>query len=167
MKTLKNKGVVAFINPEAQLGKNVKVWHFAYIGKGTKIGENTVVGSLSHIDQDVIIGRNCRIQGKVYISRSVVIGNNVFLGPACVLLNDKYPPSGVCRAPIIEDDVIIGGNATIMPDIRIGKGAVVGAGSLVAKNVNTQVVVCGNPAKFLMSQREYLEKQKAWITKSH
>ena len=166
MKTLRSKGVVAFVHPEAQLGKNVKVWHFAYIGKGTKIGENTMVGSLSHIDQDVVIGKNCRIQGNVYIPRSAVIGNNVFLGPACVLLNDKYPPSGVCRAPVIEDDVIIGGNATIMPDIKIGKGAMVGAGALVTKNVHAETVVYGSPAKLLMTRREYLEKQKAWIMKN-
>lgn len=159
--------IVTFIHPEAKIGKNVAVWHFTYIGRRTKIGANSMVGSLVHIDQDVVIGRNCRIQGNVYVSPGTVIGKNVFLGPACVLLNDKYPPSGgVLKAPIIEDDVAIGGNSTILPGVKIGKGAVVGAGSLVTKNVPTLSVVYGNPARIVMTKEQYLLKQKNWKEKN-
>lgn len=105
-----NKGeIVAFIHPEAKLDENVAVWHFAYIGRGTKIGINSMVGSLVYIHQEVVIGRNSRIQGNVYVPPGTVIEDNVFLGPACVLLNDKHPPNGgVFRAPIIKDDATIG-----------------------------------------------------------
>jgi acetyltransferase-like isoleucine patch superfamily enzyme len=157
------EGIVAFIHPEAKIGKNVAIWHFTYIGRGTKIGANSMIGSLVHIDQDVIIGRNCRIQGNVYVPPGTVIGNNVFLGPACVLLNDKYPPSGgVLSAPILEDDVTIGGNSTILPGIKIGRGAVVGAGSLVTKDVPALNVVYGSPARTMMLKKDYLLKQKTW-----
>jgi acetyltransferase-like isoleucine patch superfamily enzyme len=167
LKRVNNEGIVAFIHPEAKIGKNVAVWHFTYIGRGTKIGANSMVGSLVHIDQDVMIGRNCRIQGNVYVPPGTVIGNNVFLGPACVLLNDKYPPSGgVLRAPIIEDDVTIGGNSTICPDVKIGRGAVVGAGSLVTKDVPTLSVVYGSPARTVMTKKEYVLKQKTWKKKN-
>jgi acetyltransferase-like isoleucine patch superfamily enzyme len=163
LKKIKKEGIVAFIHPEAMIDKNVKIWHFTYIGRGTKIGTNSMVGSLVHIDQNVVIGKNCRIQGNVYIPPGTVIGNNVFLGPACVLLNDKYPPSGgVFRAPIIEDNVTIGGNSTICPEVKIGKGAVVGAGSLVTKDVPTLSVVYGSPARIVMTKKEYLLKQKTW-----
>ena len=163
LKKIKNEGIITFIHPEAIIDKNVTVWHFTYIGRRTKIGINSMVGSLVHIDQDVVIGKNCRIQGNVYIPPGTIIGNNVFLGPACVLLNDKYPPSGdVFRAPIIEDGVTIGGNSTICPDVKIGRGAVVGAGSLVTKDVPALSVVYGSPARIVMTKKEYLSKQKNW-----
>ena len=166
MTSKRKEEIITFIHPEAKIGTNVAVWHFSYIGRGTTIGANSMVGSLVHIDQDVVIGRNCRIQGNVYIPPGSVIGDNVFLGPACVLLNDKYPPSGGrLRAPLIEDDVTIGGNATILPGVTIGKGAVVGAGSLVSKDVPTLSVVYGNPARPVMTKKEYLAKQKTWKEK--
>lgn len=163
---LQPNGVLAFIHPEAKLGKNVKVWHFSFIDRNTEIGDNSVVGSLVHIDSDVKIGKNCRIQGQAYISRMTTIGNNVFLGPACTLLNDKYPPSGgILKGPVINDDAVIGGRAIIMPNIQIGKGSVVGAGSLVTKDVLDNMVVYGFPARVMMTKKEYLEKQRTWTKK--
>jgi len=164
---LQPNGVLGFVHPETKLGKNVKVWHFSFIDRNTEIGDNSVVGSLVHIDSDVKIGKNCRIQGQAYISRRTTIGNNVFLGPACTLLNDKYPPSGgVLKGPVIHDDAIIGGRAIIMPNVQIGKGSVVGAGSLVTKDVSDNVVVYGFPARVVMSKEEYLEKQRTWTKRS-
>lgn len=157
--------VLAFIHPEAKIGRNVKVWHFSFIDKNTEIGDGSIIGSLVHIDSDVKIGKYCRVQGQVYVSRKTVIGNNVFLGPACTLLNDKYPASGILKGPLIEDDVVIGGRAIIMPNTHIGKGTVVGAGSLVIKDIPDNVVVCGSPAKIMMTKKEYVNKQRGWIKK--
>jgi acetyltransferase-like isoleucine patch superfamily enzyme len=157
------EGIVSFIHPEATIGKNVAIWHFTYIGRGTTIGPNSMVGSLVHIDQNVKIGSNCRIQGNVYVPPGTIIGNNVFLGPACTLLNDRYPPSlGNLQAPIIEDGVTIGGNSTILPGITIGREAVIGAGAVVTKDVPARSVVYGNPARIEMTKEEYLVKQKQW-----
>jgi acetyltransferase-like isoleucine patch superfamily enzyme len=167
LKSITKEKIITFIHPEAKIGKNVAIWHFTYIGCGTTIGANSMIGSLVHIDRDVIIGRNCRIQGNVYIPPGTLIGNNVFLGPACVLLNDKYPPSeGILRAPIIEDGVTIGGNSTILPGIKIGRDAVVGAATLVTKDVPALSVVYGSPARTVMTKKEYLFKQKNWKEKN-
>ncbi len=137
-----------------------------YIGKDTKIGSNTSIGSLTHIDRFIKIGNNCKIQGGVYIASNSIIGNNVFLGPGCVLLNDRYPPSAPWIGPTLKDGVIVGGNVTILPAITIGKGAVIGAGSVVTKNISPYTVVAGNPAKPILTRKEYDRKQKEW-TKAH
>lgn len=84
--------VTNFVSEKAKIGKNVKIWHFAYVGDNTILGDNVKVGSLAHIDYDVIIGDNTMIEGMVYIPPMSRIGRNVFLGPAAVLTNDPYPP---------------------------------------------------------------------------
>jgi len=81
------------ISPKAKLGKNVRVWNFAYVGGDTRIGDNSKIGSLAHVDYNVVIGRDCKIEGLAYIAPLSRIGNRVFIGPAAVLTNDPYPLS--------------------------------------------------------------------------
>lgn len=78
------------------------------------VGDGTNIGALSHIGRDVTIGEQCRIQGSVYVADKCVIGSNVFIGPNATLTNDRHPPSGGRWKPVIvEDEVVIGANATI------------------------------------------------------
>ena len=154
--------VTNFISPEAKLGKNVKVWNFAYVGGDTIVGDNVKIGSLAHVDYDVRIGSGTKIEGLVYIPPLSRIGKNVFIGPAAVLTNDPYPPSRKMIGVTIEDNAVIGARAVIRAGVRVGRGAVVAMGAVVTKDVPPGKVVMGVPARVKYTRREFDAKMKAW-----
>jgi len=155
------KGVI--IGDRVHFGRDVIVWNYVIIGDNTKIGDKTRIGSFCDIGRKVIIGKNCVLQAHVTISNECKLGNNVFIGPNSSLLNDKFPYSTRLTPSIIEDDVIIGGCVTILPNVIIGKGSVIAAGSAVTKDVPPETVVKGVPAKPMMSREEYEMKKKAFV----
>src|SRR5919202_1863225 len=157
-----NHGVTNYVSSTAKIGKNVKIWHFAYIGNETEIGDNVIVGSLTHIDYKVKIGENTRIEGSVYIPPLTIIGRNVFIGPAAAFTNDPYPMSPKMAGVIVEDGAIIGGRSVFKPGVRIGKNSVVAMAAVVTKDVPSDVVVMGHPAKVKYSRAEYDEKKADW-----
>ena len=130
-------------------GDNFKTGHNVLIREKTIIGNNVLVGSNVIIDGNVTIGNNVSIQGNVYIPTDVIIEDNVFIGPCAVLANDKYPirkkynPMG----PILRKGASIGANATILPGVEIGEGAMVAAGALVTHNVPAWKLAIGFPAE--------------------
>lgn len=154
--------VTNFISEKAKIGKNVRIWHFAYVGDNTEIGDNVKIGSLAHIDYDVKIGENTMIEGLVYIPPLSRIGKNVFIGPAAALTNDPYPASKKLVGVTIEDGVVIGSRAVIKAGITVGKNSVVAMGAVVTKNVPSNVVVAGVPAKIKYIREEYDKKKKNW-----
>jgi len=154
--------VINFISPDAKLGKNVKVWHFAYVGSGTEIGDNVMIGSLAHIDYNVRIGSGTRVEGSVYIPPMSRIGKNVFIGPAAVLTNDPYPPSKRMIGVTIEDNAVIGARSVIKAGVKIGRGSVVAMGAVVTKDVPPGKVVMGVPARVAYTRKEFDAKMKAW-----
>jgi len=154
--------VVNFVSPEAKLGKNVRIWHYAYVGSRTTIGDNVKIGSLAHVDYDVKIGSGTKIEGLVYIPPMSRIGRNVFIGPAAVLTNDPYPPSKRMIGVTIEDNAVIGARAVIRAGVRIGKGAVVAMGAVVTRDVPPGKVVMGVPARVKYTRKEFDAKMKAW-----
>jgi acetyltransferase-like isoleucine patch superfamily enzyme len=96
----------------------------------------------------------------VTICKDAIIGNDVFIGPNTTLLNDKYPPTSVSLPPVIEDGAIIGGGVILAPNVRIGKRAVVGAGSVITKDVPSEtVIITESKQKTIMTRREYDLKQ--------
>ena len=123
-------------------------WHYNNIYETAEIGDGTKIGSYVEVGEKVKIGKNCIISSYVFIPEGVEIGNNVFLGPHCCFANDKKPPSpkDLWSKTIVEDDVSIGMNATILPGITIGQGAIIGAGAVVVKDVEPNTTVVGNPA---------------------
>ena len=134
-----------------RLGKNIQAYHENLINAyDSDIGDNTRIGSFAEIG-GAVVGKDCVIGAYVFICPSCKIGDRVFLGPGTKLLNDLYPsikgdefvPNGVT----IEDDVIVGGCCTILPGVTIGKGARVGAGAVVTKNVPPDTTVIGFPAQ--------------------
>jgi len=151
-----------FVSPEAKLGRNVRIWNFAYVGAKSVIGDNVKIGSLAHVDYDVRIGDNTKIEGLVYIPPMSRIGKNVFIGPAAVLTNDPYPPSRKMVGVTVEDGAVIGAKAVIRAGVRVGRGAVVGMGAVVTKDVPAGKVVMGVPARVRYTRKEFDAKMAAW-----
>src|SRR5919197_3407830 len=157
-----NAKVINYISQTATIGKNVKIWHFAYVGDETEIKDNVMIGSLTHIDYKVKIGENTRIEGSVYIPPLTIIGKNVFIGPGATFTNDPYPMSPKMAGVIVEDGVIIGSRAVIKSGVRIGQNSVVAMAAVVTKDVPPDVIVMGHPARVKYSRADYNKKQTAW-----
>lgn len=134
------------------IGEGTKIWHFAHIREKAKIGKNCTIGKSVYIDNEVEIGNNVKIQNFVSIYRGVRIEDDVFIGPSVTFTNDLYP-----RAFIWSEDKIIptlvrrgasiGANSTIICGVIVGEYAMVGAGSVVTKDVPPFGLVYGVPAR--------------------
>ena len=146
------------------LEKGSVAWTPCMLGENLIHGKNCSIGSLAHIGRDVTMGDDCRIQGSAYIADGCTLGDGVFIGPNATLLNDKYPPSGNSKywKPVtVESNAVIGGGSTIVPGCIIGKSSVLGAGSVLTKNLPESQVWAGNPATYVMSRSEYESKREA------
>jgi len=136
---------------ECKIGKNTKIWDFVNL-YGCEIGNNCVIGSFVEIGKDVKIGNNCKIEKGVFIPTGVTIEDNVFVGPHVVFTNDKYPKAtGKWKLAntLISRGASIGANSTIVCGVKIGENALIGAGSVVTKDVPPGMIAAGNPAKIL------------------
>ena len=139
------------IYSQVKIGPQVEFGHNVVVRENVKIGERTLVGTGVVIDGESNIGKDVSIQTGVYISRRSKVHDRVFLGPRCVLLNDKYMMLQKPRlvGPVIGEGSAIGGNSTLLPGVRVGKMAVIGAGAVVTCNVPDRTVYVGVPAKKL------------------
>ena len=113
-----------------------------------KIGEDTVIHAFVWIGNNVKIGSRCKIQAFCFIPDGVTLEDDVFLGPSVVMTNDKRPPSGNWSKTLIKKGASIGANSTIICGVTIGENAMIGAGSVVTKDVPANEVWFGNPCKF-------------------
>ena len=139
---------------------NVKFYGPCTIKRNVQIGDGTGIGEYCVIGENAKIGKNCRILYHVIICKDAIIGDNVFIGPMTALLNDKYPPTKKSEPPIIEDDVIVGGGCTILPSVRIGRKAVIAAGSTVVMDVQSEIlVICEGTCVTYCSREEYDRKR--------
>jgi UDP-2-acetamido-3-amino-2,3-dideoxy-glucuronate N-acetyltransferase len=157
------RGVGIVEGKNVQVGEGCAIWNYVVIGDGAKIGDNCIIGSFVDLGKGVVLGKNCNIQAHVTISNGCVLGDNVFIAPNSSLLNDKYPKSSLLNPPVIKDGAAIGGGVTILPNVIVGERAVVGGGSVVAKDVSPRTVVAGCPAKFVMTLEAYEAKRDVFI----
>ncbi|OTU48485.1 hypothetical protein CAT36_19100 [Acinetobacter pittii] len=132
------------------IGQKTKVWQYSVIFPQAVIGENCNICAHTMIENNVQIGNNVTIKSGVYVWDGITLEDNVFVGPSVTFTNDKTPRSkqypDEFLKTIVEQGASIGGNATILPGIRIGRNALVGAGAVVTKDVPENAIVVGNPA---------------------
>ncbi len=146
---MENKLYQSIIN--VKVGKRTKLWRYVNL-YGCTIGDDCMIGTYVEIQSGVTVGNKVRIQSHTFVCEGVTIEDNVFIGHGVMFINDKYPRAvgdWKLLKTVIKKGASIGSNATILGGITIGEGALVGAGSVVTKDVPAHTVVAGNPAKFL------------------
>ncbi len=145
-----------FVHPNAlcesaDIGVKTRIWAFSHIMPKAKIGKDCNIGDHVFIENDVIIGDQVTIKNGVQIWDGIIIEDQAFIGPNATFTNDLFPRSKVrleaYQKTLIGEGASIGANATILCGITIGKQAMIGAGSVVVKDVPDRAVVYGNPAK--------------------
>jgi len=141
-----------------KIGNNFEAGHNVLIREENEIGDNVSVWSNTVIDYGCSIGNRVKIHCNVYIPQLTIIEDNVFIAPGCSFANDLHPGckySRDCmRGPVIKRGARIGVNVTILPKIIVGESSLVGAGSVITKNVPPYSVVFGNPARSFKKARE-------------
>ncbi|NOZ59204.1 MAG: N-acetyltransferase [Euryarchaeota archaeon] len=145
---------------DVTIGRNFRTGHNVLIREKTQIGDNVLVGSSSIIEGRCRIGSNVSIQSMVYIPVNTVVEDFVFLGPMAVLTNDRYPIRGRERelvGPRLRRGCSIGANATILPGVEVGEGAMVAAGAVVTRDVPPWHLALGVPARFVRLPEELRE----------
>lgn len=143
----------SYIDENVQIGNDTKIWHFSHILKDCILGAKVTVGQNVAIGPSVTVGDNCKIQNNVSLYKGIELEKNVFCGPSCVFTNVFNPRAHIerkeeFRKTLVQEGATIGANATIICGVTIGKYALIGAGSVVTKDVKNNALVYGVPAKF-------------------
>jgi acetyltransferase-like isoleucine patch superfamily enzyme len=158
------------IAPDVKLGKDVKLSKFINL-YGCEIGDETKIGAFVEIQKKAKVGKRCKISSHTFICEGVTIEDNVFIGHSVTFINDSYPRATTSdgglqtekdwhvEPTLVKKGASIGSGATILARITIGENAIVGAGSVVTKDVPPNKIVAGNPARQLRSIN--LEKRAA------
>jgi UDP-2-acetamido-3-amino-2,3-dideoxy-glucuronate N-acetyltransferase len=146
----------AYVDENCVIGEGTKIWHFSHIQSGSKIGKKCVFGQNVNVGNNVSIGDFCKVQNNVSIYEGVTLEDYVFCGPSMVFTNIldpkcKYPQVGAqfYVKTLVKEGASIGANATIVCGITLGKHCLIGAGSVVTKDIPDYALVVGVPGKIL------------------
>jgi len=146
------------IAPDVKLGRNVRIYRFVNL-YGCEIGDDTKIGTFVEIQKGVKVGKRCKISSHSFICEGVTIESAVFIGHGVTFINDRYPRATnadgqlktdvdwALESTVVRQGASIGSGATILGGITIGENAIVGAGSVVTKDVPPNSIVAGNPAR--------------------
>lgn len=144
----------AVVDQGVEIGEGTKIWHFSHIQSGSKIGKKCVFGQNVNVGNNVTIGNYCKVQNNVSIYEGVTLEDYVFCGPSMVFTNIldpkcKYPQVGAQYyvKTLVKEGASIGANATIVCGNTLGKHCMIGAGSVVTKNVPDYALVIGTPGR--------------------
>jgi UDP-2-acetamido-3-amino-2,3-dideoxy-glucuronate N-acetyltransferase len=153
-------GQFCIIAPDVRLGRDVAIYNFVNL-YGCEIGDHTKVGSFVEIQKGARVGRNCKISSHTFICEGVTVEDEVFIGHGVKFINDKYPRATrddgrlqsdedwTVERTVVRRGASVGTGATILGGVEIGERAIVGAGSVVTRNVPPNSIVAGNPARII------------------
>jgi acetyltransferase-like isoleucine patch superfamily enzyme len=148
------------ISEDVKLGKDVKLSKFINL-YGCAIGDNTKIGAFVEVQKNAAIGKNCKISSHTFICEGVTIEDDVFIGHSVTFINDSYPRATAANGTLqteadwtveptlVKKGASIGSGSTILAKVTIGENAIIGAGSVVTKDVPPDAIVAGNPAKII------------------
>lgn len=148
------------ISPDVKLGKGVKIYDFVNL-YGCEIGDNTKIGTFVEVQKGAKIGKNCKISSHTFICEGVTIEDDVFISHNVTFINDMYPRATVeggtlqtekdwvCIPTLIKKGASVGSSVTVLCGVTVGERAIIGAGSVVTKDVPPDTIVAGNPARVL------------------
>ncbi len=151
----------ADVSPNAVIGEGTNIWHQAQVRENAQIGRNCIVGKGAYVDSGVVIGDNVKIQNGAFIYHGVTVEDGVFIGPRACFTNDMFPraitPEGALKTDadwevsptLVRYGASIGAGAVVLPDLIIGRFALVGAGAVVTRSVPDHGLVVGNPARLI------------------
>lgn len=148
----------ANVEEGAHVGANTRIWHHSHVREGAVIGDTCTLGHSVYVDSGAVVGNNCKLENRVSIFRGVTLEDGVFVGPHTTFTNDRHPravlPDGVIVseedwtpvATLVQYGASIGAGSVILPGLTIGRWAMVGAGSVVTRDVPDHGLVYGHPA---------------------
>jgi acetyltransferase-like isoleucine patch superfamily enzyme len=164
------------VHPSTQLGRDVKIHHADLVNLyGCRIGDETRIGAFVEIQRGAVIGARCKISSHSFICEGVTIEDGVFIGHGVIFTNDLFPKAvadggdlvvdgeWVCHHTIVRQRASIGSGATVLP-VKIGEGALVGAGAVVTRDVPDFAIVTGNPARVVGDTREKIVPRTAPVS---
>lgn len=159
------------IAPDVRLGENVRLSKFINL-YGCQVGANTKIGAFVEIQKNAAVGQNCKISSHTFICEGVTVEDDVFIGHSVTFINDSYPRATAAGGQLqtesdwkveftrVKRGASIGSGSTILSNVTIGENALVGAGSVVTRDVPPNAIVAGNPARILRYIINPIEVQK-------